>query len=348
MSRLDDLKKQNPELNISLLDLISEADPSETNKYVAFLVRCLKNRLTSSSPINGVNLKKSILHLLITEEQMNTLYRFEKHCVANRVSNPDITKYNSFNEIDAAVLEADHILKIKEQEKQIIKLYSDDEYLVIIPLSYEAAKSYGGNTKWCVTEKETWGEYWGEYKLIFIINKKRNTKFAVSMEYASPANIQGWDEIDEEISTLFLPFPEHIVDVLKKELSLPKYTTEFNVLGDNVILTPDGVVEINEANTEDISTFLTFFDKGLSDEFKNKLKKKIHDLGGTHSSNDQRTRRQSEKEEWIDVDGETSEIYNTIKKMTKHLTEYYPYDDKSDSVIYGKNDIIKLFSQIKK
>jgi hypothetical protein len=38
MSRLDKLKEQHPDLNISIIDMIAKIDPTETYKYTEFLV----------------------------------------------------------------------------------------------------------------------------------------------------------------------------------------------------------------------------------------------------------------------------------------------------------------------
>lgn len=39
MSRIDELKRQNPNLNVNLIDLIAEADPSDSYKYLGFLIK---------------------------------------------------------------------------------------------------------------------------------------------------------------------------------------------------------------------------------------------------------------------------------------------------------------------
>ena len=39
----------------------------------------------------------------------------------------------------------------KELEKQIIREYEDDEWLILRPLTFEASLKYGSATKWCTT-----------------------------------------------------------------------------------------------------------------------------------------------------------------------------------------------------
>ena len=43
MSRLDRLKEQHPELNITIIDLIGMIDPTDTYKYSEFLIKKLKS-----------------------------------------------------------------------------------------------------------------------------------------------------------------------------------------------------------------------------------------------------------------------------------------------------------------
>ena len=49
MSKIDKLKEQHPELNVSIIDLLSKIDPSDTNKYVEFLIKQIKNPYVCSN-----------------------------------------------------------------------------------------------------------------------------------------------------------------------------------------------------------------------------------------------------------------------------------------------------------
>ena len=42
MSRINKLKEQHPELNISVIDLLAKVDPTDSYKYTEFLVKKLK------------------------------------------------------------------------------------------------------------------------------------------------------------------------------------------------------------------------------------------------------------------------------------------------------------------
>ena len=43
MNRLEKLKQQHPELNISLIDIISSCEPTSSYKYMNFLIKVLKD-----------------------------------------------------------------------------------------------------------------------------------------------------------------------------------------------------------------------------------------------------------------------------------------------------------------
>lgn len=262
MSRIDDLKKQNPQLDISLIDLLASVDPSKTNKYLGFLLKVLKG--DGKDTMTPTEVKGFVLHSIFGDE-LGLLKRFEDHCTAQRIKNPDISKLKSFDEIEALVLEADEVMKQRELEKQAIKIYDGDDYLVLIPLSYPASASYGSNTKWCITQEDTWQDYWGDYRLIFIIDKLNNTKYAISLEISDKTNLQGWEANDDEINPILIPLPEHVLSVLRNELKKNNFETEVQYLGDDKILTPDkGIVNVVDATANELKQYFKYYGNSIS------------------------------------------------------------------------------------
>lgn len=266
MSRIDDLKRQNPQLDISLIDIIASVDPTSTYKYTPFMVKVLKGELETN------DVKKEIGEILFDKEFIDYLHRFEKHCVAQRVTNNDISKYNSIDEIINAVKVGDEIVKQKESEKQIIKLYDKDGYLILIPLTFEASKSYGSGTKWCITQKKYWDQYQWEYRIIYIIDKKNNTKWAVSRKYDNDAEIKGWTAEDTEISPLMMKLPEEIVLFVMKELRKEKFEIELSVLNETNIYKMDGtIIPFDEAKSTEKEWFKEMFGKYIPTTLREKL-----------------------------------------------------------------------------
>lgn len=266
MSRIDDLKKQNPQLNISLIDIIASVDPTSTYKYTSFMIKALKNELESD------DVKKEIAEILFDKQFIEYINRFEKHCVAQRIRNNDITKYKSIDEIIGAVKEGDEILKQKEGEKQIIKLYDKDGYIVLIPLTFEASKTYGANTKWCITQKTYWKDYQWKYRIIYIIDKNKDNKYAISRKYDDDAHIKGWTLLDKEISPLMFDLPEELIMFLMKMVKKPQFEIELGVLGENNIFNDEGfIIPIENASRSDLDTFKNRFGTFMSNTFREKL-----------------------------------------------------------------------------
>lgn len=214
MSRLDKLKEQHPELNVSVMDVIAKLDPTKTYKYTEFLVRKFKEFYDEYDDwMIGLGME------MMGSENMESLNEFEIHAKANRITNPDISQYKDFNQIHKAVEEAEEKVRLKELEKQVIKLYDDDEWSVVIPLSYEASKTYGANTKWCTTQERYWNDYYKTYKLIYIQNKKTNEKYAVSRHWEDDKKVQAWMSNDNETSPMLLPLPIEVMSVILCEVN---------------------------------------------------------------------------------------------------------------------------------
>jgi hypothetical protein len=214
MSRLDKLKEQHPELNISVMDVLGGIDPTNTYKYTEFLVKKFKEFYDEYDDwMIGLGME------MMGSENMESLNEFEIHAKANRITNPDISQYKDFNQIHKAVEEAEEKVRMKELEKQVVKLYDNDEWSVVIPLSYEASRIYGANTKWCTTQERHWNDYYKTYKLIYIQNKKTNEKYAVSRHFENSKKIQAWMSNDDETSPMLLPLPIEVMSVVLCEVN---------------------------------------------------------------------------------------------------------------------------------
>lgn len=217
MSRLDKLKEQNPDLNVSILDIISSLDPTNTYKYVEFLIKNFKNGNIYYSS-NTDEFKRYLGTLILGSKEIEILNEFEKHSRANRVKEKDISKYDSFLQLETQVKIAEEIEKRKTLEKQILKLHEDDTWLILTPLSFDASKVYGSNTKWCVTEEKYWESYLSTHRLIYCIDKKQDTKVAFSRDFRND-NFQAWDQQDKEVSPMSINFiPDELFLLIRNEL----------------------------------------------------------------------------------------------------------------------------------
>jgi hypothetical protein len=182
MSRLDRLKEQHPDLNISLIDIISYLDPTDSYKYIEFLIKNFKN----DSDYYSSNKEEFMGYMgvfLFGSGEIETLNEFERHSRANRIKQKDISQYSNFLELNESVVLAQEIENRKKIEKQILKIYEDDTWFILTPLSFEASKVYGANTKWCTTQEKYWYQYLTSHRLIYVLNKKINTKIAFSRDF---------------------------------------------------------------------------------------------------------------------------------------------------------------------
>jgi len=112
----------------------------------------------------------------------------------------------------------------KELEKQIIKVYEDDEWLSIKPLSLEASMKYGASTKWCTTMDG--GKYFDRYSkwgiLIYNINKKTGFKFATfkNLDRDRDQEFSFWNMADTKIDPLDTPeIPISLLGIIRNEVN---------------------------------------------------------------------------------------------------------------------------------
>ena len=124
MSKIDKLKEQHPELNVSIIDLLSKIDPSDTNKYVEFLIKQIKNSYDYDG--DNTNLSLYIITEIVGDVNVETLNEFDRHCKANRIKKNDISQYKNWTEMKESVRITNESVKQKELETQVIKLLDND------------------------------------------------------------------------------------------------------------------------------------------------------------------------------------------------------------------------------
>lgn len=176
------------------------------------------------------------------ESAVDFVKLFDKY--QSKLTKKDINQYKSIEELSKAL---DIILqqeKEKEEEKraekEVKKIYEDDQFLVVKPKTELASCKYGANTKWCVTSKGSghFGRYTqGNQALYFIINKKFSTHQSYSKVavHISGSNVKSfWDAQDykmgqREIDVLNYAYPE-IFEAIDKDYE--KTSPEFKFLSD--------------------------------------------------------------------------------------------------------------------
>lgn len=254
MSKFDELKKQHKDLALNDLDLMKMAVPDQASKYVEVLAKLAKSKYKEIAGSHGGEdvLRRACLETLanwgidynyletletpvlwsmwnrientIGQSNVKLFLKFANLNERKLIDNNDVTSYKSFDEIETAVSLAEIKLIDKELEKQIIKVYEDDEWLSIKPLSLEASMKYGASTKWCTTMDA--GKYFARYSrwgiLIYNINKKTGFKFATfkNLDRDRDQEFSFWNMADSKIDPLDTPeIPISLIGIIRNEVN---------------------------------------------------------------------------------------------------------------------------------
>jgi hypothetical protein len=229
MSKIKELKT-NPDNSLNLVTVLELFSPEGKSKYTDLLLKLMKgtpnlkehtkeiketltNEFTfiSIEKLNGFSEIQLMLLYKFVDSFFNVqdLVNFKKFCDYNErclIDQNDLSRYKKFEDIVNAVSIADMKVETKDMENQIIKVYEDDEWLLLRPLTYLASKKYGSNTKWCTTQSNN-SEYFIKYSskgvLIYCINKK--TGYKVASFYSLDKNDQEfsfWNQKDTRVDSL--------------------------------------------------------------------------------------------------------------------------------------------------
>lgn len=168
MARIKDLKLQNPTYKIDVIDVLSSMDPTKSNKYLPFMIKC------TADWVEWINneLKNETF-----KEMFEVIKDFEDLSQRNLLENKDIYSYESNQDIIEAVKTAkEKITRSEVKKKETEVLFEDNRWLVVYPLSTRSSNLYGKGTKWCVSsEDNNYGKYYKQYtengSLVFVIDK---------------------------------------------------------------------------------------------------------------------------------------------------------------------------------
>lgn len=247
MSRLDELKKQYPELNISLFDIMVKMDTTKSYKYLALMCKILGRRfdmksnchkddlLTYTFDIQSRLIDKGISTENLTNNQMifistllsdyynndtlHTLVNFMDYMDRGLIEKNDVSEYNNIDDMRAAVTLASMKEFTKELETQIIKEYEDEKWLAVRPLTFSASAKYGASTRWCTTyqkEKNYFERYWRRGILVYFINKETGYKFAGYKGLAGESEFSFWTAEDNRIDYLEIDVDDYLFSIVRK------------------------------------------------------------------------------------------------------------------------------------
>jgi hypothetical protein len=259
MSKIEELKKQNPTLVIDVVGIINQL--FDKPKYTEMAVNLIKNKISNQNThiediVNELTreygFKKEDLKLKSNQEilnifkvisdyfgynNFNVIKKFIELNERKLIVNNDLTSYKTFDELELQMSLASLKLIDKEMEKQVQKLYETDEWLIIKPLSFLASKKYGSSTKWCTTNEDN-PEYYLKYSrrgiLIYCINKISGDKVAAfkSIDDSYEKETSFWNLVDQRIDSLESGLPNEVMILIKNEFTNTKQSN-WNILSDD-------------------------------------------------------------------------------------------------------------------
>ena len=252
MSRIEELKKQNPSFNVDGIEIINQLLGKP--KYTEMAINLIKHKILENNENRHNDLIYELQYELgFDEEYLNSLTYMELsnivHLISNYfgyynfrlikefidlnekklIENNDLTAYKTFNELELQISLSNLKNIDKEMTKQVQKLYETDEWLLVKPLSYQASLKYGASTKWCTASKDN-AEYYFRYSkrgiLIYSINKKTGNKVAgfKSVDENSEPETSFWNITDQRIDSMDSGLPSDVLDIFRNEFSNTKQT----------------------------------------------------------------------------------------------------------------------------
>jgi hypothetical protein len=260
MSRIEELKKQNPSFSVNYIDIINSLLPKSI--YTEMAVNLIKNKDTKHNNAERKDLINELVNEYKVDENMfkdmsfmevhNTfrtvvdyfghenfkaLTKFIELNERKLIENNDLTSYKNFKELELQISLSGLKVVDKELEKQILRLYETDEWLVMKPLSYLSSLKYGASTKWC-TAADNNPDYFYKYVkrgiLIYVINKKTGNKvaaFKTTDESDYDKETSFWTITDQRIDSMESGLPYEIMDVIRDEFT-NKQISNWDILDD--------------------------------------------------------------------------------------------------------------------
>lgn len=272
MSKIKDLKT-NPEISLNLIEVLEFFSPDKKSKYTDTLFRLMKSSKSLDSHVKEIRHYFTQTYDFIKNEDLDKfsnfqillIYRFvdsffetedlknfRKFCEYNErglIIQNDLTKYKSFIEIMNQLSLAELKVDGKDLENEVIKVYEDDEWLLIRPLTYLSSKKYGSNTKWCTTTESN-PEYFMKYTkkgiLIYCINKKTGYKVAsfYSLDKNDP-EFSFWNQKDSRIDSLDSELTDDLRKIIQQTSKDPKAKTNRFLLSDEQRMKEDKLLNSN-------------------------------------------------------------------------------------------------------
>lgn len=155
-------------------NVMNDMDPTTNKKYMEWLFRVRfvsigngKYKISDTFP----STLKTNVRVALTWFERNVNGRVP-------VDYRDINKFKTVTEFLGKVSEWN--VPTRTEIKESVRVVLDNErWKIVVPLSFEASKLYGMNTRWCTTQKTYYNNYTRNGLLYYIIDKTLNRKFGL-------------------------------------------------------------------------------------------------------------------------------------------------------------------------
>ena len=250
MTKLKEIRESAPKwMTTSLFDILIEMDPSETNKFVPMMVSIINNeekhllnsnwsnedeRESFMSEIKRIIPSKfsrfsfedmfPLFKLMDSQAFSTTIFAdiqdFMDLYQKKYMSGVDVSQIKNFNQLTTHLSLATVKQNLKEFEKQINKMYEDENWLLVRPITYESSLKYGAGTRWCTAAK-TSPDHFFRYAengvLIYCLNKNTGYKVAV-FKSLYERETSFWNSADLRVDSMETELDGNVLNVLKNEL----------------------------------------------------------------------------------------------------------------------------------
>jgi hypothetical protein len=248
MSRIDELKKQYPELNVTVFDMMIKLDTTKTYKYIPLLCKIFSQRFNPKQfwtnkddyssgmmEVQSMLINKGISTNNLSDGQMYymanyiaehfhtdvyfTIKEFMDYMDKGLIQNNDVSTYKDLEDVRGAVTLASLKEYSKDLEGQVVKEYEDEKWLVVRPLTFSSSAKYGASTRWCTTykkEKQYFEKYWRKGILVYFINKKTGYKFAGYKGLEGDNEFSFWNSEDSRVDYLDIDADDYLFPIVRK------------------------------------------------------------------------------------------------------------------------------------
>lgn len=239
--------------SITHAEKIVDSDLSATKKYsewgVKNYIETCKNPPSKYNWMSPFNIHSIVIKVLkqyhniienLSPEKVKNMFdlldligHFSSDSTEEKIKkNPkDINSFEKLEDLEYFIFKYEDYLLLQKQEKEIKneaeRVYEDNRFLIVRPLTHKASCYYGAQTKWCTTAKNNdfhFKDYTSKGRLYYIIDKKSSdgtySKMALLLRHGKGAkevyNQQDTPETYDYLLRRFEPIADKIKELSDK------------------------------------------------------------------------------------------------------------------------------------